>query len=237
MKRLHIIFLVAVSIISLNSVKLVRASIIDDFLSAIGVASENKEKNEENFEVIEKEVEEYLDSRQKEVVAEIDKIYKNIKNVDIDGLLDGIDYKLPKQKIADVKEYFDNYENGIDSARSIAGTLKYKIESVSNMGDDVIAKITYSYPSIPKVIAKVLPEILLKNAGILFRGEITNDILDSALNSIKNELNKDTYEVETFTREFTFRKIDGKWKVIDVDNIVKDLTKYINEVSSSIFKR
>lgn len=231
----NIILLAIVSIMSLSIVQITRANIIDDFLSAIGITSEKKVK-EEKVEVIEKGLSDYLDSRQQEVVAEIDKIYTNIQNMDIDAIADSIDYNLPKQTITNVKEFFEDYENGLYNAKSIASTLKYKIESVTNMGDKVIAKIAYTYPSIPKVIKKVLPEIVLKNAGIIFGGNITNDTLDSVLSSITNELEKGEYEVETFTREFTFEEIGGDWKIVDVDNIVKDLMKYVNDIGNSFLK-
>lgn len=231
----NIILLAIISIMSLSIVQITRANIIDDFLSAIGITSEKKVK-EEKVEVIEKGLSDYLDSRQQEVVAEIDKIYTNIQNMDIDAIADSIDYNLPKQTITNVKEFFEDYENGLYNAKSIASTLKYKIESVTNMGDKVIAKIAYTYPSIPKVIKKVLPEIVLKNAGIIFGGNITNDTLDSILNSITNELEKGEYEVETFAREFTFEEIGGDWKIVDVDNIVKDLMKYVNDIGNSILK-
>ncbi|MBR4315260.1 MAG: hypothetical protein IKP66_10155 [Lachnospiraceae bacterium] len=237
MKRLYrksIILLVVISLVSFNMVQFTRAGVIDDFLNVIGITYEKNEKKEEN-EVIDKGIEDYLDNRQKEVVEEIDEIYNNIINMDIDALMDSIDYKIPKQTVADIKEYFSDYENGLDNARYIAGTLKYKIDSVTNMGDKVVAKITYTYPSIPKIIKKVLPEIVLKNAGIIFGGNITNDTLDSALESIKNELQKKTYEVESFTREFIFEKINDEWKMIGADDIVKDLTKYANDLGKNIF--
>ena len=247
MKKLYkknIILLVIASTVSLSIAQTTRASIIDDFLNAIGITSEKKE-TEEKVEVIEKELADYLDSRQQEVVAEIDKIevvaeidkiYNNIQNMDIDAIAGSIDYNMPKQTIANVKDFFDDYENGLENAKSIAKTLKYKIESVTNIGDKVIAKITYTYPSIPKAITKVLPEIVIKNAGLIFGGAITNDTIDSVLESIKKELQKGSYEVETFTREFAFEKIRGKWKMVEVDGIVKDLTKYINEIGNNLFK-
>ena len=231
----NIILLAIVSIMSLNIVQITKANIIDDFLSAIGITSEKKVK-EEKVEVIEKGLSDYLDSRQQEVVAEIDKIYTNIQNMDIDAIADSIDYNMPKQTITNVKDFFDDYESGFENAKSIARTLKYKIENVTNIGDKVIAKITYTCPSIPKVIPKVLPEIVIKNAGLIFGGAITNDTIDSVVESIKKELQKGSYEVETFTREFAFEKVGGKWKMVEVDGIVKDLTKYINEIGNNLFK-
>ena len=237
MKRLYrksIILLVVISLVSFNMVQFTMAGVIDDFLNAIGITSEKNMKNEET-EVIDKGIVEYLDSRQREVVAEIDKIYNNIINMDIDALMDSIDYKIPKQTVADIKEYFNDYENGLDNAKYIAGTLKYKIDSITNIGVITIAKITYTYPAIPQIIKKVLPKIVLKNAGIIFGGDITNDTLDSALESIKNELQKKTYEVESITREFTFGKVNDEWKMIGVDAIVKDLIKYINDLGKNLF--
>lgn len=238
MKRLYkknIILLVIASIVSLSVVQTTKANIIDDFLNAIGITSEKKE-TEEKVEVIEKELADYIDSRQQEVVAEIDKIYNNIQNVDLDAIADSIDYNVPKQTIANVKDFFNDYENGLENSRSIARTLKYKIESVTNLGDKVIAKITYTSPSISKVISKILPEIVIKNAGLIFGGAITNDTIDSVLESVKNELQKGSYEVETFTRDFAFKKIGDKWKMVEVDGIVKDLSKYINDIGNNLFK-
>ena len=238
MKRFYkkiIISFMAVSFISLNSVQFTRADIIEDFLTAIGITSVKSEQKDYH-ETISKSEEEYLDSRQKEVAAEIDKIYSNIQNMDIDAIAGSIDYNIPKQTVANVKDFFDDYDNGLENAKSIAKTLKYKIESVTNIGDKVIAKITYTYPSIPKAITKVLPEIVIKNAGLIFGGAITNYTIDSVLESIKNELQKGSYDIEKYTREFAFKNIGGKWKMVEVEDIVKDLTKYINEIGNNLFK-
>ena len=39
-----------------------------------------------------------------------------------------------------------------------------------------------------------------------------------------------------FTREFVFAKFGDYWKVIEVEDIVNDATKYVNEIGKSFFK-
>lgn len=234
--KIRVMLLIALTmVLCVNILTVTRAGIIDDLLKSIGLKTET-EQNVLEETIINKEVEEYLDSNQKEVLSKIDEIFGNIKNVDIDSIRDNIDYVLPKQVVSNIEEYFRDYGNGKDNVKVILGTLKYQVESITTAGDMVIAKITYTYPSADKLISKVLPEVLIKNAGVLFSGQLNNDNLDSILEIVKNELEKERYEVETFTREFNFKKIDGTWKLVDVGSIVKDAEGYINNISKNFLK-
>ena len=229
------LLVVMVILISAIFVQVSRANIFDDFLNAIGITSEKQEIVQESLESVNKEVEKYLDERQKEVVAKIKEMYSDIQDADLEDLARDIDYKIPTQVMNNLDDFFKNYNDGLGNLKSILGTMKYKIEDVRNEGNKIIAKITYTYPSIPKLITKVLPEIIIKNANILFGGEINNDTIDSALNSIKKELEKGSYEVETFTREFIFEEFGDEWKLVKVDDIVKDVKKYIDDIGKSFF--
>lgn len=235
-RKIRVMLLIALTmVLCVNTLTVTRAGIIDDLLKSIGLKTET-EQNVLEETIINKEVEEYLDSNQKEVLSKIDEIFGNIKNVDIDSIKDNIDYVLPKQVINNIEEYFRDYSNGKNNVKAILNTLKYQVDSITTAGDKVIAKITYTYPSADKLISKVLPEVLIKNAGVLFSGQLNNDNLDSILETVKKELEKERYEVETFTREFNFKKIDGTWKLVDVGSIVKDAEGYINNISKNFFK-
>ena len=235
-RKIRVISLIALTmVLSVNTLIVTRASIIDDFLKSIGLKTET-EQNVLEETIINKEVEEYLDSNQKEVLSKIDDIFGAIKNVDIDSIKDNMDYVLPKQVINNIEEYFRDYSNGKDNVKVILDTLKYQVDSITTAGDKVIAKITYTYPSADKLISKVLPEVLIKNAGVLFSGQLNNDNLDSILEIVKKEIEKERYEVETFTREFNFKKIDEEWKLVDVASIIKDAEDYINSISKNLFK-
>ena len=213
------------------------ANIIDKFMDIFGISNETISDNYNTSDDINfSDIETNLDDRQKEVVAKIEEIYSYILNINIAGLESSIDYKINTEIINNLEQFLLNYKNCANNLKSILGTIKYKIVNVRNDGDKVIAKITYTYPSITKLIKKVLPEIILKNASILFGGQINNDVIDSALESIKKELDKGTYEVEMFTREFVFAKFGDYWKVIEVEDIVNDATKYVNEIGKSFFK-
>lgn len=234
-KKLKVFFFVIV--ISMCVANTANANIIDKFMDIFGISNETISDNYNTSDDINfSDIETNLDDRQKEVVAKIEEIYSYILNINIAGLESSIDYKINTEIINNLEQFLLNYKNCANNLKSILGTIKYKIVNVRNDGDKVIAKITYTYPSITKLIKKVLPEIILKNASILFGGQINNDVIDSALESIKKELDKGTYEVEMFTREFVFAKFGDYWKVIEVEDIVNDATKYVNEIGKSFFK-
>ena len=231
------ITLIALTVlISLTTIQISKANIFSDLLKTIGLTSENKAAEEESLESVNKEIEKYLDERQKEVVAKIEDIYGDIQNVDFDELVGSIDYNIPTEIISNLENFFKDYNDGLRNVKSILGTIKYKIDDVRNEGNRVIAKITYTYPSIPKLITKVIPQIIIKNANILFGGEINNDTIDSVLESIKKELDKGAYEIEAYTREFVFEQFGDNWKIVKVDEIVNDITKYIDDIVKSLFK-
>ena len=234
-KKLKVSFFVIV--ISMCVANTANANIIDKFLDIFGISNETISDNYNTSDDINfSDIEINLDDRQKEVVAKIEEIYSYILNINIAGLEASIDYKINTEIINNLELFLLNYNDSANNLKSILGTIKYKIVNVRNDGDKVIAKITYTYPSIAKLIKKVLPEIILKNAGILFGGQINNDVIDSALESIKKELDKGAYEVEMFTREFVFAKFGDCWKVIEVEDIVNDATKYVNEIGKSFLK-
>ena len=230
------ILLTAIIIMSLCCAKVSNAGIINDFFKVIGIETKNKTNNEDNEEVISKVINESLDDRQKEVVDLLNNIYKDIQELNVDGIEKCIDYKIPKQVVFNLKEFFADYSDSTEYLKSVLLNIKYKIDSVKNDEERVITTITYSYPQIEKIIKKVIPEILLKNASIIFGGQITNETINSVLESIARELKKGDYELSSNTREFAFKKVGNEWKLVDVDNIVKDAIKYINEISSNMLK-
>ena len=192
-------FVIMISICVANTAN---ANIIDKFMDIFGISNETISDNYNTSDDINfSDIEINLDDRQKEVVAKIDEIYSYIQNFNIAGLEASIDYKINAETINNLEQFLLNYKDSANNLKSILGTIKYKIVNVRNDGDKVIAKITYTYPSIAKLIKKVLPEIILKNAGILFGGQINNDVIDSALESIKKDLENGTcymnYKIES----------------------------------------
>lgn len=229
-KNKNLIILSLVILISICNVKVSNAGFIDEIKSLFGVAKETKSNVTEETK-IQPDIEEYLDSRQKEVVAEIDNIYQNIQNIDLKELENKIDYDIPNQVIYNVNEFFNEYKDSFSNSKSILSTIKYSIESVSNAGEKVVVKIKYTLPSISKLFTKVLPEIIIKNAKALFDNQLTNENLDSILESVSKEIEKGVYEVETYTRDFSFKNVGGKWKLIDINDIIQDATQYVKELT------
>lgn len=242
MRKRKITLFVSMIIFSLMMSTLVsNAGIIDDILKGFGIKTEENVGNDAK-EAVENIIEESLDEDQKAVIKQIENIYMGITNLDLDLVLDNIDYELPEEIRNNIQDFFDNYHDGKDNVKGILKTVKYNIESVSSVQDKMVAKITYSYPEVTKVIKKVLPEIIIKNPTLLlamknptalFLPGLNNDILSSIFEIVKNELDKNSYETETYTRDFNFKLIDGKWKLIDTESIVKDFNMYLNNLPKS----
>lgn len=242
MRKRNITLFVSMIIFSLMMSTFVsNAGIIDDILKGFGIKTEESVGNDAK-EAVENIIEESLDEDQKAVIKQIENIYMGITNLDLDLVLDNIDYELPEEIRNNIQDFFDNYHDGKDNVKGILKTVKYNIESVSSVQDKMVAKITYSYPEVTKVIKKVLPEIIIKNPTLLlamknptalFLPGLNNDILSSIFEIVKNELDKNSYETETYTRDFNFKLIDGKWKLTDTESIVKDFNMYLNNLPKS----
>ncbi|MBO6119785.1 MAG: hypothetical protein J6P02_04905 [Lachnospiraceae bacterium] len=242
MRKRKITLFVSMIIFSLMMSTFVsNAGIIDDILKGFGIKTEESVGNDAK-EAVENIIEESLDEDQKAVIKQIENIYMGITNLDLDLVLDNIDYELPEEIRNNIQDFFDNYHDGKDNVKGILKTVKYNIESVSSVQDKMVAKITYSYPEVTKVIKKVLPEIIIKNPTLLlamknptalFLPGLNNDILSSIFEIVKNELDKNSYETETYTRDFNFKLIDGKWKLTDTESIVKDFNMYLNNLPKS----
>lgn len=231
-KNKNIILLSLVVFITIFEVKATNAGFIDEIKNLFGVSKETVTKiNDTDETKIQPDIEEYLDSRQKEVVVEIENIYQNIQNIDLKELERRIDYDIPNQVIYNVNEFFNEYKNSLGNSKSILSTIKYSIESVSNAGDKVVVKIKYTLPSISKLFTKVLPGIFIKNAKALLDSKLTNENIDSILESVSKEIEKGVYEVETYTRDFSFKNIGGEWKLVDINGIIKDATQFVKELT------
>ena len=224
----NLIFIFLVLILSIFSVKPLNAGFIDDILGYFGVKNEDEITNNNQVETtVSKEVEKSLNENQKEVLTEVEKIYQNIQDVNLRELKNSLNYDLPEQVIINVDEFFKECDNSFENTKSILKTITYNVEDIQDFGDTVVVKIKYSLPSISKIFTKVLPEILVKNAKALLSNQITNENLDSILNSVSNEIRKGNYEIETYTRDFTFKKFGAKWKLCFVDSIIQDANKFI----------
>ena len=228
-KNKNLVLLSLVILFSVCEVKITNADFIDDIKSFFGITKETKAKiNDLEETPITSNIEIQLDSRQQEVVSEIENIYQNIQNVDLAKLSDEIDYDIPKQVIFNVNEFFKEYDSSHKNAKTLLSTIKYKIIDISNIGDRIVVKIEYITPSISKIITKILPEVLLKNAQALLNNKLTNENLDSILGILSKEIEKGTYEIETYTKDFNFENFNGKWKLIGVNSIIKDVIQYVN---------
>ncbi len=217
-------------IISINMTFISNADILDDLFKAIGIVKENESLIDET---IEKEIEEKLTTNQKEVVAKVDEIYNDLIELNIDGVLNNINYSVPNYLKKNVEDFLAEYPNSKKTIKNILGSIKYKIENVEEKNDTVIVKITYQYPDMENIVKDSMFSIFINNAPDILSGNIDNDTLDSMLVT----LNKTFEKKKTFltnTYDFKFKKIGDDWKLIEVDDIEKKITNYVNNTINSV---
>lgn len=213
----------------------VRASIFDDILLNLGLETKaEQEMDNYNKDNIVKEEE--LDENQKEVVAKVKDIYLDITNMNIDGLIGDIDYKVPSAVETNVKEFFNDYENAKGALTPILNVIDYKIEDVKYVGEDLIAKVNIDYPKMDELVKKIIPALVFNNPDLFLGRKIDNDILISALELIRNEIVAGDFSKSVVTYDFKFKKVGGEWKLSDMNDLIDNITNYINEIQKSVLK-
>ena len=239
-KKIFIIALtinLSLSFIILSSTNVYATGLNDVVKSAIdNFAGMFKSSSEEEIEgKYDSEFNKSLTESEEAVKKKIEEIYSYIEDLDLDSILKNIDYNVPKEVIENIKDFFNQYEGAYDNVQAIISKLQYKIEDVTDDGKKVTAKITYTYPKIDSLIKKVMPEILFKNFSTILKGNINNDILNSAISSIRNEMDRGTFDIETNTYDFKFAKKGNDYKLVDVRDIEKNINAYIENLRKSIF--
>ena len=219
------------------NVNTVKASIIDDILKSFGVNNTVEETKETELREETSSASKELDKNEKEVVDKVNEIFRDIKNLDLQKLLKNIMYSINSNDVKNIEDFLNNYVDGKTNLKSIFSKINFKIENVESSGNKVVVKIRYTVPSIGNVIKKVLPELILKNAGSILSGNLTNDNINSIIDSVTKEMDKELYGKETYIREFTFEKENDSWKLSGIENMINEITNYIENNIMSILKK
>ena len=206
------------------------ASFLDDVIGKFLTNKEDVTTEDETDKHISLELEESLNQSEKEVVDEIEKIFNDISNVDLDEVIDKLNIDKEDKRIKNIKGFFENYPSASHSMEIIFGGFNYSIVDINEKDDIVKAKITFTYPSIDDIIKKITPTVIIKNLNKIRNGQITNEIIDSALKEAAEVISKGNYDVDSFDYEFEFKKMNGKWKIVNVNDIVNDLTRYFRSI-------
>ena len=162
-----------------------------------------------------------------EVVVIIDEIFNDIKNVDVNSLKNNLNYDIGKNDLNDIESFFENNNDDKKNMQYIFKDLRYDIEDINVSDDTAKVRIQYTLPSIKELILKIIPKVVMKNFGTFFDNGITNDVASYVIESIKNELQSGSIKNGLYVYDFSFKKVENKWVLSDVDTLIKDATEYI----------
>ena len=223
------LYLVLMVLFIIFSVKIAKASIIDDVMKIFGLYNLDKESEEsvknDSYRITNKN----FDEIQSEVATAVEEIYVNIKDVDIESLKGNVDYDMNREAIKDVEQFLTDNEDAKKDLQYIFNNFSYHIDDIKISGGTAKVKIQYSLLSIKELYKKILPKILLLNIGNHFNNGITSDAALSIIGYIKSELQKGSVKNEIYTSDFSFKKTGNNWLLTDVNGLISDATKYIEE--------
>lgn len=239
MKKVFKKSIVMLFIVSIFLCDVSYAAVFPDILKIFGIGIDESEKDSSDKKIEKEksvnETETYTEE-QKKIAKVIADFYDGMINVDIDRMMSNTNYNLSKSYLNDINNFYSEYPESLEDTKRILKSIDYKIISFSNAGDKVYVKIEYTYPTVKKLMEKVLPSILIKNAKDLFAGNISNKNLSSIMDILALEVQKNNYDKSKGTYELVFKKIDGEWKLTELFDIENKLRKYIDELGSNFLK-
>lgn len=211
------------------SMKIAEASIIDDVMNLFGLYNLDKGSEESLNNNSNKITNQNFDEIQSEVAVAVEGIYVSIKDVDIESLKGKIDYDMNREEIKDVEQFLIDNGDAKKDLQYTFDSISYEIKDIIVLDNTAKVKIQYTLPSIKELYKKMLPKIILLNIGNHFNNGITSDAALSIIGSIKSELQKGLIKNEIYTYDFSFKKVDDNWLLTDVNDLISDATKYIEE--------
>lgn len=215
------------------------ASIIDDIKNTFGIRSEstiNSEKTNHTSELIGDELKESLTDNEKRVVEQIENTVNSIRQVDIDKIWSIFGNSLKGLNKNDTSEFFNEYPKALDSLKRIIAKIFVKINDIKTENEKIIVNISIEHPSITQVVKTIMPEVLLKNAGAFIDNNITNENINSILNSIGKAVDNSSISLEKIDFNIEFKEVNGNWIITNGDKIVRDLENHFNTIKSQITK-
>ena len=158
----------------------------------------------------------------------ISDIYTDLKEVDIDGLVNSIDYSFVKSTVNDVKDFFSGHRESKTIVEKLISNIAYEIVDVTNEGDIYKVKIAYKCPSVKDMSIKLMPKVMLKYGKELISGNVNNDTIDSIIKMLEPDIDSKNFAIDEGVFEIHLKKIDGNYVITDFDKIVESLEAYVN---------
>ena len=138
---------------------------------------------------------------------------------------------IEKDDIKDFKSKTSKYNNLNLLISNYFSNLNYTIVDSSIKNETISLIINCDCLNPIGLAFKIMPGFISKNLFSFIKGN--NIFTDDNINLIINDINKIIFnknlEKSNFQYELKFKKIDDVWKLYNINDIYKDLSKYVNE--------
>ena len=207
------------------------ASIIDDFKAALGIKNETVkgiENLDKSDELIDSELASRLTNDEKKVVNKIESVVNSIKNVDLNEIWKEFGNSLKGLNKNDTSDFFNEYPESLNSLKTIFSRISLKITDIKTENDRIYAYVSIDHPAIKEVVSAIMPEVLLNNAGAFMNNNITNENVNSILNSIRKAVEKSNMGRDKLNLDIEFKESNGRWVIANGNKLSKDLESLLD---------
>ena len=235
LKKSFLVFAILIVILFCNFIT--NASIIDDIKNVFGISSEKAQGTESAItlsNLIDDELESGLTDDEKEVVDEISNVVDSIRRVDLDEIWGTIGDGLKGVDKDDITAFFDEYPESLNSVKIFISRLNVKITDIKTENGIIYTHITIDHPSLKEIVSIIMPEVLLNNAGAFINNNITNENVNSILNSIRKAVEKNNISRDELNLDIEFKKSNGRWVIFNGNKISKELENHFNDIAGEI---
>lgn len=232
-----VVFTLALSVTVFSYAFISNASIIDDIKSAFGINNETAKITENSVispKIIDDELDAKLTDAERVVAEQIESTVVSIREVDLDEIWRIFGSELKNLNIKDTEDFFDEYPESLNSLKTIFSRISVKITDIKTENDRIYAYVSIDHPAIKEVVSAIMPEVLLNNAGAFINNNITNENVNSILNSIRKAVEKSNMGRDKFSLDIEFKESNGRWVIANGDKIAKDVENHINDIESEI---
>ena len=230
-----VVFTLALSVTVFSYAFISNASIIDDIKSAFGINNETAKITENSVissKIIDDELNAKLTDAERVVAEQIESTVVSIREVDLDEIWRIFGSELKNLNIKDTEDFFDEYPESLNSLKTIFSRISVKITDIKTENGRIYAYVSIDHPAIKEVVSAIMPEVLLNNAGAFINNNITNENVNSILNSIRKAVEKSNMGRDKFSLDIEFKESNGRWVIANGNKLSKDIEAHFNDIAS-----
>ena len=179
-----------------------------------------------------------LKNDEKEALDAFKKIVNSFIDFNINDISNNL-YNINSNNIDRFTNFVNEYPNSVNVLSKYFSGTDVKILNYSNNNSVITFNTEVSIYDLKKLVTKAAPKFIAKNFLSLMKGKegINNKVINSLLECIGNELNKNNNELVAFNYNFEFKKENNVYKLSNYLTIINDIQKYVESLYSNILNK